>query len=554
MLRKIAFLCLALLWGVTAQAEYFYIKKLDVDIRIDADGYFEVKEDILVQFTEPRRGIFRTIPIRNKFDGETIRVKIYDIEVEGFKKKISTENNMKRIRIGDPDIYLEGEQRYVIRYKVKNAFLMMEDHTEFYWNVIGTEWPVSIESSSYRIELPSGVTLGSDDYRVFTGIYGNREADATIEYSDGEISGQITRPFKIREGLTVALRLPVEAIYRPSETEQFLSKYGLGVLPVGFLAFLISLFVRKGKNDKVVDMVHYYPPEDFSPAEAGAFIDDVINNRDIISLIPYWAGQGYLRMEEREQKNLFIFTDKEFVFIKLQALPADRPAYEHTVFNGLFASGDEVQMSDLKNKFYTTMASAKKKIKSDLMARNLYTADSVKWRNWLVAFSILSVFASVMCMVIEQFAAGFLFIPVAIISVIFYRYMLKRNDKGQKVFMALNGFKQFVDKADKPRLQRLLDEDASYFEKTLPYAVAFGMTKKWSQKFDGLFTEPPSWYTTYHHGAYHHASFNDFANNFDGGIREVQSVFTSQPGSSGGGGFSGGGSGGGFGGGGGGSW
>ena len=43
-------------------------------------------------------------------------------------------------------------------------------------------------------------------------------------------------------------------------------------------------------------MVHYYPPEGLPPAEAGAFIDDKTDNRDIISLLPYWGGQGYLKI------------------------------------------------------------------------------------------------------------------------------------------------------------------------------------------------------------------------------------------------------------------
>ena len=54
------------------------------------------------------------------------------------------------------------------------------------------------------------------------------------------------------------------------------------------------------------------------------------------------------------------------------------------------------------------------------------------------------------------------------------------------------GFRNFIEGAEKNRLEALLDEDPDYFYNTLPYAQALGVTKKWIDKFDGITIQPPT--------------------------------------------------------------
>ena len=133
--------------------------------------------------------------------------------------------------------------------------------------------------------------------------------------------------------------------------------------------------------------------------------------------------------------------------------------------------------------------------------------------------------------------------------------MKRPTEKGDLAKQQTNGFKMFIEKAEKDKLEFLLRDDPSYFEKTLAYAVVFGMAKKWARKFDGLNLQPPGWYhgaswsgSTV--GAFNAASFTD---SFTGSMSSMSSTMVSSPSSSSS--SSGGGSsGGGFGGGGGGSW
>jgi len=106
---------------------------------------------------------------------------------------------------------------------------------------------------------------------------------------------------------------------------------------------------------------------------------------------------------------------------------------------------------------------------------------------------------------------------------------------------------------EEPKLKIFLKKDPSYFDKTLPYTVVFGLTTKWAEKFENILTSPPSWYRS---RTMDNFSLIYLASSIESSAKSMSSTMSSQPKSSGSGGFGGGGgfSGGGFGGGGGGSW
>lgn len=555
MTRQILLLAGLLLLAVSARAEFFTIENYRVDIRVEASGAFLVEETIDVLFFSDRHGIFRVMPYKYQIDGKTHKTKIRNIEVDGWPVEKSWDFNALTLKIGDPNSYVNGPQRYVIRYRVKDAWLFMEEHTEFYWNVIGHYWEVPIKKVEYRIEFANSPQLSEGDYYVYTGVFGAQGSDATIHYRGGAIGGQSQRELGPGEGLTVAVKLPVDYIRRPTKTELFLKQFGLLAVPLGFLAALFGVWFRHGRDEKGVLMVQYYPPDDFPPAEAGGFIDDKIDNRDLICLIPYWGAQGYLEMTEKEGKGL-IFKSKDYEFKRISQIPGTRPQYERTMFNGLFSRGDVVELSDLKDTFYRTMANARSDLSTAIHNRMLYTPISRNlYKYWIPAGAALSIPLGILFIILGQAPAGAGMLVLAAAGFIMRRPMLRRTTEGSEIYEHLRGFREFVKKADQPRLERLLQDDPSYFDKTLPYAIAFDMAKEWSKKFDGLFTEPPTWYHGYYVGSSYGSGFGNFANDFTSSMNEVQSVFTSQPSSSGSGGGGGGGfSGGGFGGGGGGSW
>jgi uncharacterized membrane protein YgcG len=561
-MRHYSFFLILFLWlfSENANAEYFVIRDYKVDIQVFGDqGMFQVNEEITVEFNEPRRGVFRNIPYRYKINGEEVKIKIFDVHVEGHKFSTYTENNDYLIKIGDKDIFLDGIQKYKISYKVKKAFVLTEEHTEFYWNLIGIGWPVPIDSITYSVKLDQALSMSENDYYIYTGSDGEKRQDATVSYFIDKFSGHSTRPFGPNEGLTLAIKLPKDYIRRPSSEEILWEKYGMA--GIGGILFLIisGLFYRTwrlyGKDYPIVRMVQYVPPPDLNPAEAGVLIDEKADNVDILALLPYWAHHGLITIKRIPVK----WGKDDHELTKINNLPENAGPYEKIIFDGLFEDGNSVLVSSLENSFYEYLQSAKQSLKSHLNSMGVYYPVSMKMQITTAIVSVLLAFAAIgLGIIFQSFALGIGLGLTSIVGLIFANFMLKKNERGVHLYQQVLGFKMFVKAAEKDKIERMLKEDPEYFEKTLPYAMIFGYAKQWSKKFDGLLIEPPKWYVAPHGMYYHGNTFSpsEFGASFDSGIRDIQSVFTSMPASSGGGGsFSGGGSsGGGFGGGGGGSW
>ena len=296
--------------------------------------------------------------------------------------------------------------------------------------------------------------------------------------------------------------------------------------------------------------ISYFPPIGVDPAMAGFLIDDRADTPDLISLIPSWGSRGIIRMEQIPKSGIFGKEDTKL--IRIRPLPMESPDYEEEIFNGLFgAEGSideqEVLISSLKNTFYTTMSSAKEKLKSkaqvyyDPKARKVKTQTTVGLILVNIALFLLFLFT-------WGLFAALAVIPVTIFLLIMTPYLVKKNSKGNDALSELKGFKQFIKVAEENKLKMLLRDSPNYFETTMAYALAFGLFDQWAKKFEALNLQPPSWYSS----PVGIMTMNSFSNSFASSMTSAQSTMVSAPSSSSSGG--GGSSGGGFGGGGGGSW
>lgn len=84
-----------------------------------------------------------------------------------------------------------------------------------------------------------------------------------------------------------------------------------------------------------------------------------------------------------------------------------------------------------------------------------------------------------------------------IFSFLLLRLLIKYNPRLNKDGFILKeewlGFKMYLEKAEKYRLQNLTPD---LFEKYLPYAMIFGLEKKWAKNFDSLNMRAPDWYVS----------------------------------------------------------
>ncbi|MEO8108569.1 MAG: DUF2207 domain-containing protein [Ginsengibacter sp.] len=552
--------------------EYFLIKQYDVDVKINKNSSIDITEKINVQFSEPRHGIIRKIQYKYKIQplpkgtekakrelqsNGYNRIIIDDIKVPGWEYKVSNSGDYKSIKIGSANEYVRNDQQFIITYRVENAINFFKDHAEFYFNIIGHEWNTNIEAVNFTIELPDDLN-DTSNYFVATGSYGSKQNNTRTKWiSNRTLAGQTTRSLNANEGLTAGISFPQAFLDKPDYRLRGI--YWL-LLPVLTFGAMFYIWKRWGKDDDVVIQTEYYPPENISPGISGYIIDGKLDRRDLTALVPYWGAGGYLEIKELEKKHLFgLVKTREYEFIKLKDLPPTVPAFEKTFFNGIFKSGDEVQLSDLKNKLYTSMNTAKAELQSEIVRSDYYVKYS---RGMAVFFSLVGfvlLILGIVRLVSYWYENKWMGIGIAasgISVLIFGLLMSKKTPKGTALYQKLLGFKEFIKSVEKDRLQEFLKQDENYFDKVLPYAIVFDVADKWKDKLKGLDVPPPSWY----HGSYAGSNFNTllFMNSLDNSMRAMTSTFYSAPSSSGssGGSFSGGGgfSGGGFGGGGGSSW
>ena len=546
--RKIFILLLgSLLLSTPAMAEYFHIQSYRINVEITREGYADFEEIIEVVFSEPRHGIFRFIPLHSEVNGKRVERLIRNIETEGVPSGTSRESGNLVIKIGDRDVFVEGRQVYRIRYRVLNPLDFFEDHSQFYWDLLGVSWPVHTEQFSFSLRFPEGIALNEEDVRCFSGAAGSRGQDVEWAVESRLVEGKSKRRFESREGLTVAVRLPQDVFTPMSESTFFLQRHGLLLFPPFLLIAGFWVFY-KHRNRREVIATEYFPPEGISPAVVGGFVDHSVDSNDILCLIPYLANMGYLRMELEEGN---FWRGDNITFFKLKEAGPELLPFESRFFNALFASGDEVQLKSLKEKFYTQMAAVKELVRQWIRKLGWYEPGQIKYA-WITGgVAALTIIGGLIAVFAFDNLDGIALIITGVILLIIAILLRQRTPKGNEIYRRIEGFRQFVKKAERPVIERLMAQDPLYYDKTMPFALAFGYLKPWNKHFEGLLREPPGWYR---HGGIHAntmQSWNNFATEFPKEISQIGSVFSSSPGgSSSGGGSSGGGSGGG----GGGSW
>lgn len=564
-MKKEFFLLLIFFCSFQNYAQDFIVNSAKVDISLSEEGYFDVKEKYHLTFSQPKHGIYRVIRTEYDFVDSNSnqgkrKIKLSKIDVPGHKFKVPMGFVQKleketEIKIGDPDHTVIGQQDYQINYRVSNAYIYGESKIQFYWNVKPDAWNTEFKNLDFSIYLPKGVSLGVEDIFVYSGPAGTDivSSEFDIVYESGVFHVNSKEDFVSDRGqsVTVLLNLPLDSIKQSVPFWPFWDKYGWILIIGGLFIGFYAVWRKYGKDDEVIANISYFPPSGVDPAMAGFLINDKDDTTDLISLIPYWGSKGLIRMEHLAKKGWFGKEDTKLT--QLKPLTIDAPAYEREIFQGLFGDDHnilekEVLISSLKEKFYTTMSSAKSQLKAD--AQIYYSAKSRKIMILTaVSIVILCILFAFLFLITWGILSAVMMVLTSVFLLFMNTYMVKKNKKGNEVFSDLLGFKQFIKVAEENKLRMLLHDSPNYFETTMGYALTFGLFDQWAKKFEALNLSPPSWYSS-STGVY---TMNSFANSFSSAMTTTQSTMVSAPSSSGG--SSGGGSaGGGFGGGGGGSW
>ena len=521
-------------------AQDFEINDYHVVVQLNDDGTSDIEEYIQVDFLERARGIIRTINTTREVGDKIQEYKLSNISTADKQYSITDKGRQTDIRIGTPTKYITGKQSYEIRYTVDNVITPYDDHDEYSWNVIGTEWGADIKKSSFEIRLSTKTDLSDGDVAVFTGSSQSLDQHATVNISNREVKGQVLKTLGNGQGLTVSIKFPKqhfpELNYNSILSEKSTSSYSprIGVkkeyprdfafpLPLLLLGGLFYFFNKRGRNTHVTKLEkRYYPPEGMNPPEIGTFHDYTVNSSDLISLIPYWGANHYLKITAIENDG-----DTDMRFEKLGELPKDTSSYEQEFFDAIFEDGPTAYLSNMENSMYETFGSVKSKLKSEIFSKRLYDIKSKKLFHdgKFIFIGLAAIGASIFVFVkFLAIPSGILLFLFAILCFYIHSREPKKNEKGLILHDQLKSLKATLTNPDPDELNQLIKEDPSYLNKIFPYVVAFDLDSLWSEKFNSIFTSPPDWYYSDYNN---NPSFGSFRSNFS--TSKITKTMTSYP-------------------------
>lgn len=545
LLLAVSFLPMQTVWAEEGTTETlldddYYIDTYHVDIEVGEDNTFHITETLTYNFVQAHHGMTRVIPLwhtRNREDGSESKIYAKVSNVKCSDPIASTERDSKNytIQVGSADAYVQGEKTYTLSYDYAMGKDPLQNADELYFNIVGTEWECPIANVSWKIHMPKAFDAASLGYSV--GNYAASGYDTDMLQStvtDQTITGSYAGNLNAYEGITVRCTLP-EGYFI----------YKINYMPYVLVALVVLLcgilFWFTGKEDKVISVISFEPPEGYNPLDVAFVEKEAVSNTDMAALLIYLANKGYLRIEQNKGKDSFSMT-------KIKDYDGDNNI-EALYMKGLFRRGNTASTKSLaKDSFYEDVDKCITKENKKMKEKKFFFPTAMPKFLYFIGICVVAV------VFFNAFAPKTWFTYVAcgiavIILALFMFFGSKRTKAGNQVYGQILGFKEFIKKAELDRLKMLVEENPSYYYDIMPYAYVLGLSDQWIENFETMHMPEPDWYSG-------RDPFGDAV--FYSMVRSANACATAPEtsgGGSSGGGFSGGGfSGGGSGGGGGGAW
>lgn len=358
-----------------AFATDYYIEDYNVDVEVGNNAVHSVQETLRFNFQNPRHGFYREIPY-DYTDYSGVEARITDLSCSD-PYETERSNGYLVMKIGSADTTVQGRRTYEISYDYDLYADTNEDYDEFYFNILGAGWECPVWNVTFSIRIPyvQGYDLASilkENVWFTRGVYGSTASNGVtyrIEMqSDGSavISGSASS-FAPYEALTLRVQLP-DGWYKDARQPWDLRDVFAVLNPVFSVLLLVlaaAVWMLYGRDPVPIVSARFEAPDGLSPLLVGYLADKSPDDKDIISMLFYWADKGLLSITE-EKTDKFTFTKLKDIEQYAIETGTDVPALEVQLFNGFFKGcevGDTIDFKDLeKNNFYECMTSVKGRV------------------------------------------------------------------------------------------------------------------------------------------------------------------------------------------------
>ncbi len=545
---------------VSAQAasEPCTVHYYTVNAVVNKDRTIDFEEEIsfTMLITPPEKTFYRSLPLEGD---RYFHIKAESPNNEEFFYDVADNPDMDGFM--DINCYGGVEAGNTLVYKFSYVMEVAEgDPSGMMIDFIGAGWPIALKNVTVNISFPSAVGA----YTVYSDYYGGRDNKfATVTQSVDKTQMTLTAEtlpliYNKAYAETMAAGITVDFTLGEGVLDSYASTriakptvwIALAVGVVCLAAALLLLWVCR-KKPLLTPVVNFKPPEGMDPLRMGKFIDGTVENEDVTSMIFYFASKGYLTIGLSGEEPVLTRTAVPF--------PSDAPVYQRTLFNGLFKNGNQVELSELKNKYYQSIDAAK---------MQLSTKDIPRYEKKSVAFTVLCALLAFAVFFLPPLFIGLAFVgggyfytsgaimalPVLAIVVLGYvketrkhkgrganawttllivivmivglfccfflaRHLLTETEKIVMLAVGYSiaclspkaltvtkkhndllshvvGFKEFITVTEQDKIKFMLEENPELFYDVLPYAQVLGVTDEWEDKFKDITLSSPSWYTS----------------------------------------------------------
>lgn len=553
-----ATLTAVILVGTTlaARAQDFTVTAFDSHIKVNKDASLDVKETITAVFSAPKHGIYRTIPFRYDLPDGNRRY----ARLSNFKAKfadgsdpgvlVTGEDKTKKIRLGKANKTVTPGKPYVyiISYHVENAFNWFDKTqdsppwAELYWNITGNQWEAPVKSPTVTIDFPKSDDIKPLRAKMLWGTYGSTKnvqikgltstqtPDGSLKLTNGQFKATLNKRLDPGMGMTVVLAMSPKAVPRkpieedpagtsngysysyPPEESGLPGFFGdktpgfdYSAVAVPIIAFLgmFGVWYLLGKDAKFGPPVPLFePPLDLGPSECGLLIDGHVNPRDVTAALVNLGVKGHVRFVTHDPHGNFAPETTSIQFTGR----ADRDNLtdsETVLLNLLGPESGKIASDSLKDVLGPNLNTFTQMVRLDMSTKGYFNQDAgtagcvtgCLGVLFVAAATILGALSSPFQLgFVSYFIAGAVCLPMIMI---FAAIMPRQKERAASAQYQVKCFKEAMSRRD-DFMEWFSSKhlDQAKYEQYLPYAVAFGLTKTWSDLGIRMNFTTPSWATS----------------------------------------------------------
>jgi uncharacterized membrane protein YgcG len=489
------------------------VPRRDVDITIQSNGDVRMNETWQVQFIGgPYTFAFRGIALERVEAIDQFQVSEGEVEYQ----RISPAGH------NTFSVYPDRGQQIVkwyfaptrdttrvfnIAYTLRGALRIYDGGDQFWWKVIEKDRAYTIQATTITLHLPAFF----EPHRLRAAITTGR---GTTTIQDGQTLVFTSQDLKPGNELEVRAQFPhgVVPATPPAwqvRLEDELAARGrarattdLVFLVVGFItifagpAALYLVWFIGGRDPRAGAIAQMSkPPSRLAPALVGTLVDEYADLKDIIATIVDLARRDVLQMSERTG------VAGDYVFRRQDNRQTKLQQFESKLLRALFGRSNTRALSDVRENFDDEMLTVQDEMYRAAVEQGFFVGNPdetrrayLRWGWYALGAAILIGLGSWLVfsdktdfVLVPAIAFGLLALGLMLVS----RWMPRRTPKGATEFAKWIAFKRHLASIEK---FEQLDQARELFDQYLPYAIALGLGKTWTQKFATIETPMPRWF------------------------------------------------------------